>query len=561
MVHLIVIGMPVLIFILSLTWRFVSGPFWIGTNCDPSYQYLMNALYLADHRVPLYFQHPGTTLQLLGEGVIKLFNLFSGNVQMVEHVIKAPEFYLHAIYALLMIFYAVSLALLAWYAHRQSRDVIFAFLVQAPAFLYLTMCKEKGFLLVPANVTPEALMIGLINLYGICLLRAFFVEDKRSHWWTALGWGAVYGLLVATKFTSLSLVIIPLAVLPSFRSRLLFGAAAAAFFIMATMPVWTRYPLMWNNLYQMLTHTEFRGYGGPRGFIAWDSFRHGLMITICQQWLLMSSVLFILGVVCFRRFFRVSANRSYYWAAWVALSVILQLLMVAKETAYHYMVPAMGLFGFLWAFMYRSGSGKPWLWRVAVLAFVISSLVFCLIGIGNAYKFSSAKQNFSKEVYSHKGAFICGYYRCSSLPFSLVYGDHCFGLDVYQEMIQGLYPRDLAMDILQFKIIDPRGAFIEDALAGGQQVLLYGAIHPEAFFSPLFQVKLLAQSGDEALYEAIGANDRKAFEDFYLAQMALMHGQGEAAYTLGLRSKAFGLPMARDFIIQMDGMIAKVKAR
>jgi hypothetical protein len=564
MALVIIIGMPLLVLVLSLIWRFASGPFWLGVNVDPSYQYLMNALYLADHKVPLYFQHPGTPVQVLGEGIIKLFNLGAPEIRMVESVLSAPEFYLHAIYAALIVFYTGTLMALAYYAYRQSRDWFFAFLVQLPAFLYVTMCKEGGFLLVPANVCPETLIIGLINLYVIGLLRAFFIEDKRSACWIALGWGAVCGLLIAAKFTAISLLIIPVAVLPAFRARLVFCLTAVAAFFLATLPVWSRYPLMWDNLYQMLTHTEFRGYGGPRGFIAWDSFRSGLVATLQQQWLLMSSVVFVLGTVLYSWIVRGPLGRmhkAYYWAAWTGATIILQFLMVAKETAYHYMVPAMGLFGALWAFLYLSGRGKPWVWRTAGLVFLIISLGLCLTQTGNAYRYSSAQQALSKEVYGHNGSIICAYYRCSSLPFSLAYGDHCFGLDAYQELIWKMYPRDLAMDILQFKIINPRDAFIEDALADGQQVFLYGSTHGESFFNPMFKVKLVAQSGDEALYGVLEANDKKAFQSFYMAQMALMHGQGQAAYTLGLRSKALGLPMARDFIVQMDGMIAKVKAQ
>ncbi len=563
MAYVIIAGMPLLMLILSLAWRFASGPFWLGANSDPAYQYLMNAVYLADHRVPLYFQHPGTTVQWLGGVIIKSFNFFISDSQMVENVFRAPEFYLHAMYAVLIIFTSATLMALSFYAYRRSGDWLFAFLVQTPAFLYLTMCKESGFLLAVANVCPETLMMGMLNLYGLCLLRAFFIDDKKSSLGTALGWGAVYGLMVATKFTCLSLVVVPLAVLPALRARLLFCVLAGVTFILATWPVSSHYLLMWNNLYQMLTHTEFRGYG-HQGLIAWGSFRNGLIITFVQQWLLMSSAFCILGIVLYHRIVSGAwnkLNKAYYWAAWIGITIIVQFLMVAKETAYHYMVPAMGLFGFLWAFMYRSGSGKPWVWRGAALLFTAISLMLCFIEIGGAYRASSVAQTFSKEVYRHKGVIICGYYRCSSVSYSLAFGDDCYGLGAYKDLIQKLYPTDYVMDILQFKINNPQDAFIEDAIAGGRQVFLYGSPMGEAFFSPLFKVKLVAQRGDAALYGVLEANDKQAFQLFYMAQMALVQGQPQAAYMLGGRSKELGLPVARDFMAQMDELIAKSRGR
>jgi hypothetical protein len=544
-----------------LVWRFASGPFWLGANSDPAYQYLINALYLADHRVPLYFQHPGTTLQLVGEGIIKAFNLFTGDTRMVENVFRAPEFYLHAMYAVLIIFYAVTMIALGLYAYRRSGDLTFACLVQAPAFLFLTMCKESGFLLVPANVCPETLLLGLLNLYGICLLRAFFMPDKKSSLWTALGWGAVYGLMVATKFTSLSLLVIPLALLPALRARLFFCLTAAAAFALATLPVWSRYASMWGNLYQMLTHTQFRGYG-PQGLIAWDSFRNGLVITFVQQWLLMSSVFLILAIVLYQCIVLGvwnKLNKAHYWAVWIGMTIILQFLMVAKETAYHYMVPAMGLFGFLWAMMYWAKTGKPFVWRAAGLFFIVISLILCCIDIGYAYRSSSRTQAFSKEVYKHNRSVICGYYRCSSLPFSLAFGDDCYGLGAYRDLIQKLYPMDYVMDILQFQINNPQGGSLEDAISGGQQVFLYGSTLTETFFNPLFKVQLVAQSGEESVYAVLQAHDGQAFKLFYMAQMAMAQGQPQAAYMLGTSSKELGLPIARDFVANMDRIIADHK--
>jgi len=563
MAVLIVVGIPCLVLILSLAWRFATGPFWLGPNSDPAYQYLMNSLYLADHKVPLYFQHPGIPVQLLGAAIIKLLNLFVPDPLMVEHVLRAPEFYLHAMYAVLIIFYTVTLIALSYDAYRRSGDVMFALLVQMPAFLYLTMCKEEGFILIPANVCPETLLIGLFNLYGLFILRAFFTADKKSSLGTAIGWGMVYGLMVATKFTSLSLFLIPVALLSSFRDRLLFCLYAVIMFILATGPVWSRYPAMWANLDLMLTHTSFRG-NGPQGFIAWGSFYNGLIATFFQHWLLMCSALLVLGIVFYNLIVQGSwgrLNKAYYWAGWVGATIILQFLIVAKETAYHYMFPVVGLFGFLWALMYLGSPAKPLLWRRAVLFFIGSSLVFNFIYMWNFYRSSSAMQDFSKEVYGHKQSVICTYYRCSSMPFALVFGDSCFGLEIYKSLIQQLYPRDYAMDIMQFKIVNPQDAFVEDSLAKGQQVFLYGSLLPESSFSPIFDVKLVAQKGNEAVYGVRAAKDKEAFQLFYMAQMALMQGHGQMAYTLGSQAKALGLPVARDFIARLDEIIAKSEAK
>jgi hypothetical protein len=563
MVFMILIGMPVLILALSLAWRYATGPFWLGTNSDPSYQYLINSLYLAEHRVPLYFQHPGTTVQALGAVIIKAFNAFVPNSLMVEHVLRDPEFYLHAMYAALIIFYTATLAALSIAAYRRSRDLTFAFLIQASAFLYLTMCKEEGFTHVLANMCPETLLIGLINLYGLCLLRAFFVEDNKSMLLTSLGWGVVYGLMLGTKFTCLALVVIPLVLLSTFRNRLFFCLAALAAFVLATSPVWSRYQAMWGNLYGMLTHTGFRG-NGQQGFIAWESFRDGLTQTFVQQWLLLGSVILALIFVLYHWIIQGQGkklNKAYSWAVWTGITIMLQYVIVAKETTYHYMIPAAGLFGFFVALMYLGHAVKQRIWQAGMLFFIALSLISSLMDMKNFYTSSMVMQNFSKEVYKHQEGVLCGFYRNSSIPFSLAFGDICYGLKAYADVRQRLYPNQYVMDITQYKIDEPQGTYVEDLLAQNQNVYLYGSALAETSFSPMLKVKMIEQSGSEAMYKVLGANDKKAAQMYYMAEMALSQGQGQIAYMLAQHAKALGMPVARDLVAEMDRMIAKKESQ
>ena len=170
-------------------------------------------------------------------------------------------------------------------------------------------------------------------------------------------------------------------------------------------------------------------------------------------------------------------------------------------------------------------------------------------------------QSFSDEVYNRYQGIICGYYRSSSLPFAVAFGEDSYGLKVYGDVIQRLYPNECAMDIWQFKIDNPAGNFIEDAIARGQHVFLYGSALPESSFSPMFKVKLLDQRGSEAVYGVLQANDKKGFQLFYMAEMALIQGQPQIAYALGSRAKDFGVPAARDLMARMDQILAKSSAK
>src|SRR3990172_3131213 len=96
--YIILFIIPLLIGLLSFKLKEAAGPFWLGVNNDPAYMYLMNALYLADHKAPKYIDHPGVTLEIIGAGVIKVLNFPVNSPVMVKNVLTSPEYYLHVLY-------------------------------------------------------------------------------------------------------------------------------------------------------------------------------------------------------------------------------------------------------------------------------------------------------------------------------------------------------------------------------------------------------------------------------------------------------------------------------
>src|SRR6185436_1662443 len=142
---LVALGLaPVLYVAAGLVLKASRGPYWLGTNADPEYAYLFNALSIAGGHAPYHVDHPGTPLQMLGAVVLRAIALASGCDALVPDVIARPETYLTAL------------------------------LVQASPRLFLATSVELS------RVRPEPLLIALSSVYGAVLLTSTAETARRD---------------------------------------------------------------------------------------------------------------------------------------------------------------------------------------------------------------------------------------------------------------------------------------------------------------------------------------------------------------------------------------------
>src|SRR3989338_8023218 len=99
---------PFIVAVSAFFFRQAAGPYWLGPNFDPSYIYLMNSMYLLDGITPIFVDHPGTTVELLGAAVIKCLTFGLTSAQRLDRVITDPEYLLHAIHYLFITLFIVS---------------------------------------------------------------------------------------------------------------------------------------------------------------------------------------------------------------------------------------------------------------------------------------------------------------------------------------------------------------------------------------------------------------------------------------------------------------------
>src|SRR6476646_430590 len=82
---------PLLLTLTFLLIRTLSGPFYLGTNYDPDYAYLFNALNLAVFHPPRHIDHPGTPVQVVGALVLRAQHPVASNVELAFDTIRNSE--------------------------------------------------------------------------------------------------------------------------------------------------------------------------------------------------------------------------------------------------------------------------------------------------------------------------------------------------------------------------------------------------------------------------------------------------------------------------------------
>lgn len=77
---------------MGFTYQKDRGPFWLGTNFDPAYTYLLNSLRLAGLQPPKHVDHPGTTVHSVGAVLLRLVHtaLRTGEGLEDDHIRSGP---------------------------------------------------------------------------------------------------------------------------------------------------------------------------------------------------------------------------------------------------------------------------------------------------------------------------------------------------------------------------------------------------------------------------------------------------------------------------------------
>lgn len=314
-----------------------------GYHADPDGVYLVNSLSLATLRPIDHIDHPGTPVQILGAFALRAVHAVSGEGTLTEDVFRRPETYLSAIHLALLSALVAVLVAAGISVASETRTIRAGLCVQVAPLLSPTAlgCLIRG--------SPEILLLAVDALLAACLVRGSGPGgDRRGG--TPWLLGAICGLGMATKLTFAPILVVPLAAFPGWRRRAVFIAGGTLGFLVGTVPIWPRYPVLAGWVVSLVTHP--RNYGrGEVGLPSLAFFLSNLSGFLRGEpaflMLLGAALALVIASWVVPRFRRSGDPRLRVLLPTLVAGCVLQLLCAAKQPAHRYLMPALGLQGLL----------------------------------------------------------------------------------------------------------------------------------------------------------------------------------------------------------------------
>ncbi len=440
---------PLLLALASERLREDHVPYWRSSMQDTSYAYAFNALDVAELKRPAKVDHPGTTLEMLGAGVLRLRHLAVGSRAISTDFLSDPERYCRDIHRGLVLTYVLGLLVSGFTAMSAAGDLGLALALQLTPLL-----AGLGIFLFNAGVAPEPLLLTLAALLASAVFWSIFRQSDRPR--LAIMMGIVCGIGLATKWTFLPLCLLPLLLNGERRSRIAYVTSAVLTFALAMVPAWPNLGTSFGfatsvaineNLYRSAT----RGLPTLAQYL--NSLRQllgGRYDGLFPLLLALGAAVSIASSAAARRHgdAAAQARRARLALAATTAVCVLQVVLAAKDpmAAKRYLVPAAGLTGLsaaLLLVLLRQRLGT----RVANRAISALLVVGGAVGLaGMASRAELRKQQrvaaLSIPAFLSREGNACRtirYAGSSSVEWALYHGDHSasgrFGL-----ALKRLYP-------------------------------------------------------------------------------------------------------------------------
>lgn len=317
-----------------------SLPLWQVFNLDPDYYYLFNGLLILEGRAPTDLGHPGTPVQVLIGAVVRLMHPLTPTAQVVDIVLHQPE--RHLIVATLAIypFVAIGLYVLGRAFLRFTGSVWPALLAQSSPFLSMIVPK---FALHPK---PEPFLIvaaGFLVAAALAAARAERPSDRQA---VLLGLAMGFGIAIKLQFAVLGVV--PLLLLDRRRLLVVYPVVTIVSFFVFVAPALPSYDIFLDWWARVLTHSGAYGTGAatvvdpgryPRTIL--KIFGSKIIFTLT----ILAMLVVLAAYVRMRRRGVLAANPLARLAVGMILAQILTVVVVAKQSAAHYLIPALMLTG------------------------------------------------------------------------------------------------------------------------------------------------------------------------------------------------------------------------
>ncbi len=430
-------ALPMALVVLSIIFRFHSGPFWIWHHVDPSYFYLLNGLMLGMGETPADVFHPGTPVHTLVAFILRLGSPFASGDELARLVLQEPESFLKRISTIILFMNFAGLFYLGLSAFRAFEGALLPALVaQTRPFFTMFILKQAY------QVKPEPFLLLAASLLGALLFKAI---ERRE---TGLGrlpiaFGVVVGFGTASKLLFAPLAVVPLFILGLRKETGVYVLSGLIAFLFFLLPAFGNWDVSLSYFTRMAAGSGAYGSGAAT-VVDLASYPANLLKVFAGKLLFDLVLLCSLAALVLR--WKQGLERSLSWRALegLVLAQLLLALLVAKHPIAYYMLAAVSLTGIQAALLLVLGEGlfgKPSWWRPAWMAALI------LIGMSRIISFLS---DDSERLEWRRYAMALGtgpYESCTQVyfdfashpPYALYMGDMMAGWR-FAPLLAEMYP-------------------------------------------------------------------------------------------------------------------------
>ncbi|MBL4624583.1 MAG: phospholipid carrier-dependent glycosyltransferase [Flavobacteriales bacterium] len=298
----------------------------------------MNGLNIANGNWEIgHIDHPGTPVQLLMGLFTYITFLFSGIGDIVTDTLKRPEHYIRASTLFFVVLKFIVHLFTGYKIFNVFNRLNLALFFQTIPFLILF--RINGF----TTVNPDVLLDSIYLLFAVVCTSLYWQKQQKpanqtTKWRDIVSIALILGCALATKLTSLCLMIIPVFLFTNWIDRAkLVGSIVAAFYFF-TIPIFSQLDKLFGFVSGIASHSGQYGTGDS-GVPTLSHFMDNITEMLSAEYTLPLG--FILSLILV--FLSLTKNPRSLSEVLFSLSILcaysFQFLIVGKHYAVHYTMP------------------------------------------------------------------------------------------------------------------------------------------------------------------------------------------------------------------------------